>query len=188
MAGLIVAGLALVVLILFFVLKSKLSLSDEELKEFKGILSPEEERRKAEEEERQRRKLNLSKAANLLVQVVEDGSVAEIQQAIANGINILQKLENNQTLLMIAVKNNPSPEVVQFLLDEGIEINDVDDSGQTALILAAAFNSNPEVITTLLDNGADKTITDKSGKTAADYVALNSSFFGTDIPSLLKTH
>ena len=89
---------------------------------------------------------------------------------------------------MIAVKNNPSPEVVHFLLHEGIEVNDVDDKGQTALILAAAFNSNAEVITALLENGADKTIKDKHGKTAADYVVLNSSFFGTDVPNMLKIY
>ena len=197
MVGLVIAGVAVVILLVF--LKLNVSLSDEELEEIKKMEAA-KKAKKAEkekeanknkplfEEEKQpaKRVLRTDKATELLVQIMEDGSVKEIQQAMNNGINVLQKLENNQTLLMIAVKNNPSTEVVPFLLDQGIEINDVDDNGQSALILAAAFNPNPEVIKTLLDCGADKTIKDKSKKTAADYVVLNSSCFGTDVPALLK--
>ena len=191
--------------LLFLLLKFNVSVSAEELEELDEIkkaeqaekaakaakakkekaLKDKEENPEKETEKGQRRVIR-DRATELLVQVMEDGSVAEIQQAMSNGINILQKLENDQTLLMIAVKNNPSVEVVQFLLDQGIEINAVDGNGQTALILAAMFNTNPEVILTLLNNGADKTIKVKSKTTASDYVVLNSSFFGTDIPTLLK--
>ncbi len=196
MIGLVIAGVAVVALLLF--LKLNVSLSDEEIKEMKKIKAEEKAKKAKKETEKNKpvvmeepkqpakRVFRTDKATELLVQIMEDGSVKEIQQAMSNGINILQKLENNQNLLMIAVKNNPSTEVVHFLLDQGIEINDVDDNGQTALIMAAAFSPNPEVIKTLLDCGADKTIMDKSKKTAADYVVLNSSCFGTEVPALLK--
>ncbi|MBR1945843.1 MAG: ankyrin repeat domain-containing protein [Alphaproteobacteria bacterium] len=196
MIGLVIAGVAVVALLLF--LKLNVSLSDEEIKEMKKIKAEEKAKKAKKETEKNKpvvmeepkqpakRVFRTDKATELLVQIMEDGSVKEIQQAMSNGINILQKLENNHNLLMIAVKNNPSTEVVHFLLDQGIEINDVDDNGQTALIMAAAFSPNPEVIKTLLDCGADKTIMDKSKKTAADYVVLNSSCFGTEVPALLK--
>ena len=196
MTGLVIAGIALVLLIAFLKLNTSLSEEEKEELEAEKILENSKKDKKKtnnsieqlleEEEEQRRRSIRLDRATEILVQVMEDGSVAEIQQAINNGIDILQKLPGNQNLLMIAVKNNPSTEVIQFLLDQGIEVNDVDDNGQTALILASAFNSNPEVVKVLLDNGADKTIRDKSRKTAADYVVLNTSYYGTDIPALLK--
>ena len=120
MAGFIIAGIA--ALILVIVLKVKVSLSEEELQEIGKAKNTQKEK------ERSARSLNTSRAADLLIQVLEEGTVDEIKQSMKNGINILQKLENNQTLLMIAVKNNPSVEVVQFLLNEGVEVNDVDDA------------------------------------------------------------
>lgn len=192
MFGLVIAGIALVVLLVF--LKLDFKVTDEEKD---AIATDAANKKKATKEEKEaaekerlekRRRLKMDKATEILVQVMEDGSVQEIQRAMSNGINVLQKLENNQNLLMIAVKNNQSTDVVRFLLDQGIEINDVDDNGQTALILATAFNPNPDVIKTLLDCGADKTIKDKMKKTAFDYVPLNTSLFGTDVGPLLKIY
>ncbi|MBR1777841.1 MAG: ankyrin repeat domain-containing protein [Alphaproteobacteria bacterium] len=184
MGGLIIAGLA--ALILFLFLKTKVSVSDEEIAELRAAEEAKKPSLEEEQKQANKRTLRTDKTTELLVQVMEDGSVDEIRQAMANGINIQQKLQDGQTLLMIAVKNNPNPEVVHFLLDQGIEVNAVDDNGQTALILATAFNPNPEIITTLLDSGADKTIKDKMNKIAADYISLNSSLSNTDIPALLK--
>lgn len=203
MTGLVIAGIALLILIFF--LKTNFSVSEEELEEVNRIKAEEKAQKAqkaqkaklakqakkdntAEEEPKHlaKRALRTDKATEMLVQIMEVGSVKEIRNAMKNGINILQKLEENQTLLMIAVKNNPDVNVVKFLLEQGIEINAADNNGQTALILATAFNSNPEIIKTLLENGADKTIKDKSNKIAADYVVLNSSFFGTEIPALLN--
>ena len=181
MSGFIIAGVAFLVLILFLKFKPT-PLSEDELNELKGI-RPENEK----EEEESRARVKSNSAANLLIQVIEDGSVEEIQQTIANGINIRQRVRG-QTLLHVAAKSNTNPNVIQFLLSQGIEINDVNEEGQSALILAATFNSNPDIIITLLNNGADKSIKDKSGKTAADCVVLNSSFFGTDIPNMLKIY
>lgn len=176
MSGFITAGVAFLVLILF--IKFKPTLSESEYKELKGIPD-------VEEEEESRSRIKSNSAANLLIQVIEDGTVEEIQQTIANGIDIRQKVAG-QTLLHVAAKSNTNPDVIQFLLNQGIEINDVNEEGQSALMLAAAFNSNPDIITMLLENGADKKIKDKTNKTAEDYVILNSSFFGTDIPNQLK--
>ena len=190
MVGLVIAGIAALVLLVF--LKSNFTITDDEKN---AIAADDAAKQKALEEEKaaaekerleKRRRLKMDKSTDILVQVMEDGSVSEIRRAMSNGINVLQKLENNQNLLMIAVKNNQSTEVVHFLLEQGIEINDADDNGQTALILATAFNPNPEVIKTLLDCGADKTVKDKMNKTAADYVLLNTALFGTDIGELLK--
>ena len=192
MTGLVIAGIALVVLLVF--LKMDFSITEEEINMLNADKTArkrklEKEKADAEKErEDNRRRVKSDKVTEMLVQVMEVGSVQEIQKAMKNGIDILQKLESNQNLLMLAVKNNPYPEVVNFLLDQGIEINDVDDNGQTALILAATFNPNPDVVKTLLDRGADKTIKDKMKKTAADYVPMNTSFFGTDVGTWLKIY
>ena len=196
MSGLYTAAIATVLLIVFLFIKpdpKKIA----ELEEKVGKIelskpkkpSPRKlpQKQKTEEAgERSQRSLRTDKAIELLVQVMEDGDVVEIQKAMANGINLRQKLENNTTLLMIAVKHNESPAVVRFLLSQGIEINETNDNGQTALMMAATFNPNPEIVKELLNSGADKTIKDKNGKTASDYVILNSSLFGTDVPDLLK--
>ena len=127
----------------------------------------------------------MDKTTERLVQLMEECSVAEIRQAVNNGISLQAPLEDGQTVLMIAVKHNQDPEVIPFLRENGIDINAVDDRGQTALMLAATFNPSPEITKALLDNGADKTIKDKNGKTAADYVKMNFDLIDSDIPALL---
>ena len=88
MSGFIIAGVAALVLILF--LKFKPSFSEEEWTELKGI------KEDKKEEEKSRSRIKRDNATQLLVQVIEDGTVDELKRMIKNGINILQKLENNQ--------------------------------------------------------------------------------------------
>ena len=190
MTGFVIAGIAAVVLVAFLLIKiPKPSEEDLELifkKKAESSSGLKASSLQARARNHARNTMNSNKVTDLLVQVMEDGSVSEIQKAMENGINLRQKLELNQTLLMIAVKNNPSTEVIRFLLHQGIEINDADDNGQTALMIATTFNPHPEIIMELLNNGADKTLKDKNGKTAADYIIMNSALTKTEIPDLLK--
>ena len=100
MGGLVIAGIAALVLLVF--LKLNFTVTDDEKN---AIAADDAAKQKALEEEKaaaekerleKRRRLKMDKATEILVQVMEDGSVSEIRQAMSNGINVLQKLENNQ--------------------------------------------------------------------------------------------
>lgn len=195
MTGFIIAAIALVLLVVLM----KVHITPEEAEELaayekaekaaKEYKSNKTEDAKIEEQLENKthagRSVRLDKVTERIVNLMEDGNVAEIRQALNNGINITRPLPDGQTVLMIAVKHNQDHEIVPFLVQNGIDINARDDKGQTALMLAATFNPDPDMVRILLDNGADKTIKDKNGKTAADYCALNFDLIGTDIPELL---
>ena len=185
MFGFVVAGIAFIALILLLTIKVTPEDSEQKKKSKVKNATPPKAAEPENEAKAHSRSVRLDKMTERLVHLMEDGNVAEIQQAVQNGINLKRPLQDGQTCLMIAVKHNQDPEIIPFLTKNGIDINAVDDKGQTALMLAATFNPSPEITKTLLNNGADKTIKDKSGKTAADYVQMNFDLIDTEIPGLL---
>lgn len=195
MFGFVIAAVAAVIFVLVLIFGSKPLTPDEieRLKqddEAKELASAEGQNaavsEESEPEKEKGRRVFRDKATEMLVHLMEDGNLAEIEQAVKNGIRLNKTLEDNQTSLMIAVKNNQETAILPLLIQQGIDINAVDDNGQTALMMAVTFNRNPEVVKKLLELGADKTIKDKAGKVAADYIVMNGLLLNTDVPPLLK--
>ena len=192
MFGFIIAAVAAVVFVLVLIFGSKPLTPDEieRLKQDKAAKIDSVQTNVVDEpdeaEPEKGRRVFRNKATEILVHLMEDGSLTEIEQAVKNGIKLNRTLEDNQTALMIAVKNNQETAILPLLIQQGIDINAVDDNGQTALMMAVTFNRNPEVVKKLLELGADKTLKDKAGKVAADYIVMNGLLLNTDVPPLLK--
>lgn len=192
MFGFVIAAVAAVVFVLVLIFGSKPLTPDEieRLKQDKAAKIDSVQTNVVDEpdeaEQEKGRRVFRDKATEMLVHLMEDGSLTEIEQAVKNGIKLNKTLEDNQTTLMIAVKNNQETAILPLLIQQGIDINAVDDNGQTALMMAVTFNRNPEVVKKLLELGADKTIKDKAGKVAADYIVMNGLLLNTDVPPLLK--
>ncbi|MFA5927822.1 MAG: ankyrin repeat domain-containing protein [Candidatus Margulisiibacteriota bacterium] len=90
---------------------------------------------------------------------------AEIARILLDkGVNIDQRFEYEQTLLIEAAKNN-CLDLVQLLLARGAQVNLKRDHGWTALMMAASYGRT-EMVRLLLQNGADVNAVNDEGKTA----------------------
>jgi 6-phosphogluconolactonase (cycloisomerase 2 family)/uncharacterized caspase-like protein len=102
------------------------------------------------------------------------GTPQDVQAAIRNGADIKAKNSDGWTALMLAARDNASPEVISALLKAGADKSARDSRyGWTALIWAAADNPNPEVITALLSGGADINARSIDAETALMAAAAN---------------
>ena len=110
-------------------------------------------------------------------QLVNTGTVQDVEAAIRNGADVNALDLNGMTPLMWA----GSPEVVAALLKAGADINAQDSYyGRTTLMGWIIYTEDPEAINVLLDAGADAKVKDKAGKTALDYAKENWRFKGTE--------
>ena len=82
-------------------------------------------------------------------------TVADVQKEIKNGADVNARTEDGLTPLMLAARDNRTPEVTLALIKNGADMNARAEYGDTPLMIAAGFNPNPEVILALIKNGAD---------------------------------
>jgi ankyrin repeat protein len=134
-------------------------------------------------------------------QAVEDfidaamyGRLAEVQEAISNGIDVNAIGSNGQTALMYAAHFGQIS-VVQALLNAGADPNILSDSddglgeGMTALMqVAGSFfaGNRHEIVKLLVQGGADMNIQGAGGKTALMYAANNGSGYMESVKTLVN--
>ena len=104
-------------------------------------------------------------------------SSAEELEAVLKRENVsISAVQDDKTsLLMVAAKVTPNPDVIQALVRLGADPNAKDKDGWTALMFAARDNSNPEVIVALVKAGADPNARNGDGMTALMFAAGKNS-------------
>ena len=103
---------------------------------------------------------NASRTMTLLIQLGAD----------VNFVN-----DYGTTLLMVAARVTPHPDVVRVLIENGADVNAVDNNGMTPLMHAAARTSRPEILHALIEYGADVNAVDNNGKTSLIHAAARTS-------------
>ena len=98
--------------------------------------------------------------------LVQNGSPADVQAAIAKGANVKAKGDNDATPLLLAAQNNNNPEVIKVLVNAGADLNAKDTNGCTPLVgNLENTKPNPAVILALVTAGADTNAGDNNGYT-----------------------
>ena len=86
-----------------------------------------------------------------LWKLCEEGRLDEVREALANGVSVNSRSEDNTTGLMLALKHHHNY-IVEFLLEQpSLDLNIITFSGKTALHFAAE-SGNVEGLRLLLDN------------------------------------
>jgi uncharacterized protein len=119
--------------------------------------------------------------------LVQNGSPADVQAAIAKGADVNAKDDNGATPLLLAAQTNGNPDVIKVLAKAGADLNAKDANGCTPLVgnlentkpNAASLDSAPLPIPALLKKGADAKVADKSGKRAVDCAKQNAKLNGS---------
>src|ERR1039458_6110757 len=98
--------------------------------------------------------------------LVQNGSPADVQAAIAKGADVHAKDDNGATPLLLAAQANGNPEVIKVLAKAGADLNAKDSNGCTALVGNLENpKPNPSVILALVAAGADTNASDNNGYT-----------------------
>lgn len=123
-----------------------------------------------------------------LIQDAKDGSLASVQQDLANGADVNSKHQNGRTALMLTAEWGSTEDVASFLLAHGADINAKDNDGRTALMWAVAPPGNHIIVPLLVAHGADVNAKANDGTTVLS-IAESPDEFGEvdgDIVSLLR--
>ncbi len=97
-------------------------------------------------------------------------SVQDLRSAMQNNnLSINYTDEDNENLLMKAIKYRANIDVIQELINLGVNINAQDEDGETALMKALDENSSIETIKLLIKSGANLNLQDEDGETALMY-------------------
>jgi ankyrin repeat protein len=107
------------------------------------------------------------------------GTPSEVEAAIKKGANIKAKDANDNTALMLAVRDGKS-DVIKILIENGIEVNAKNIEGMTALAFAVG-NGELDMIKILVENGA-KVNAKSTDATTALMLAINE-----DRPEIIET-
>ena len=86
------------------------------------------------------------------VRVALNGSAADLEKALDNGMRVNAKTAKGTTALMLAARD---PAKVELLLKRGADVNARADSGFTALMVASRYRGNAKSVKLLLEKGAD---------------------------------
>jgi sulfatase modifying factor 1 len=101
-----------------------------------------------------------------LFKAAEQGKVADIRKALAQGVSVNVADPAGWTPLLVAAGEGQLA-AVQALVKAGANVNGASKKGETAL-MAAVLSGNIAVVKYLLAEGADKTAATAKGLTAAD--------------------
>jgi ankyrin repeat protein len=91
---------------------------------------------------------------NKLIDAAKNGSVADVEAALADGADINAKDVGNGITALIWASQNNHIDVVKLLLDNGADVNVKNSNGVTSLIMAIQ-NSSTDIVKLLLDKGAE---------------------------------
>ncbi len=94
-----------------------------------------------------------------------DADLATIEALIKEGADVNYCPAGHWSPLMLAVMDNPNPEVVYALIKAGADVNAKDGNGCNAVFHAAMSNRHPEVINALIKAGGDFKCQDISSAT-----------------------
>jgi uncharacterized protein len=125
-----------------------------------------------------------------LIQDAKDGSVANVQQDLANGADVNSKHSNGRTALMLNAQwGNDSVDVIKVLLAHGANVNAKDSDGHTALMWAAELDE-PNVVRVLVEHGADVNARANDGTTPLSLAKAGdeTGSVDEDIIRLLRAH
>lgn len=71
-----------------------------------------------------------------LLNAIQKKDLLSVKKLIGKGVNIHQKDEYHETVLMKAARQG-NKEIISLILDKGAKITDVNNYGKTALMIAA---------------------------------------------------
>ncbi len=111
------------------------------------------------------------KNASLSTKYWLEATIDEVQNEIKKGVNLNAQNKNGLTVLMIAVANNPNPQVIKLLIKAGANPNVQDRKGVTALMIAAANRNNSKFVKILIENGANPNTGNNDKATALMFAA-----------------
>lgn len=106
-------------------------------------------------------------ATQRLFAICEQGTLEQVQTAIAAGANVNAKKGwyEKETPLMLMAWHTRDPEVIRALLKAGAKVNATTKNGWNALSAALIHNKNPEIALILIAAGADVNARHASGVT-----------------------
>lgn len=103
----------------------------------------------------------------------------DLEDLLAEGVNVNEFGFNNRTPLMETCLYNPEPSIVRFLLQNGADVKKRNRNGETALIVLGCSKKSgrdaEEVLSELIAYGADVNETDDNGYTGLHNAAINIS-------------
>lgn len=105
-----------------------------------------------------------------LMVAAANGSVREVENLIAQGVDVNAQNRLGATALMYAIYYSGSVDVARILVENGADVNTKDVYGLTAL-MHAAYSGKEDLVVLLMENGADVHLKDNEGKMAVNYAA-----------------
>jgi hypothetical protein len=107
----------------------------------------------------------------MLFFAARDGNTAQVQRMLDSGANINYKDYNDNTPLLVAIKNNQM-ETATLLASRGADVNAQDGYGDTPLLVAIKKNRT-EMAALLASRGANINVQDKYGDTPLNLAIMN---------------
>ncbi len=100
-----------------------------------------------------------------------DGYYGEVQQLLADGVDVNASNKNGAAALNFAVAQDEE-QIVQLLIDHGADLEHRDrDTGSTPLLTTLMTGNNSRIARMLMDAGADTTVIDSDGYTVLHMAA-----------------
>lgn len=120
-----------------------------------------------------------------IFQFAKNGTVQDIEKAVAQGASVTEKNDDGITPLHVAAANNPSTDVLEYLIAQGASVHAEDNNGFTPLH-ESMRNPNIDVIEYLISSGADVNVKSHDGVTPLQFsVRVN---FNVDVLKCLMFH
>ena len=117
-----------------------------------------------------------------LIELIESNNITKMNKYIGD-IDIQN--DDGETLLMIALRKDSSPEMIQILLNKGADVNFENKAGVTPLIIALSIKYSGKIIRAILDKDADVNVQRDDGKTPL-IIALSNEYSSDIIKMLLN--
>ena len=122
-----------------------------------------------------------------LIQDAKDGSVANVQQDLADGADVNSRHKNGRTALMLNAEWGEEVDVTNVLLAHGADVNAKDNEGRTALMWAAELDKT-DFVRLLVAHGADVNAKANDGTTALSLAEGDEQGVDEDLVDWLRAH